>query len=57
MVGLIDVLIGIVISIFMYLFYYVMVVKVIDKEMKEYKDWQKRTGMEEVIRQHEEEKK
>lgn len=37
--------------------YYFFVVKVVNKEMKRYKDWQKRTGMEEVIRQHEEEKK
>ena len=57
MVGLVEALVTAVVLILLYLFYYHMVVKFIDKEMKEYKDWQKRTGMEEIIKQHEEQKK
>ena len=37
--------------------YYFLVVRVVNNEKKRYKQWQKDTGMEEIIKQHEDEKR
>jgi large-conductance mechanosensitive channel len=37
--------------------YYFLVVRVVNREIRRYKQWQKDTGMEEIIKQHEEDKK